>query len=185
VLSKYERLPTKAQKTRPEGTSECAPSARKGYGENTEMDTLAICPSCEALNRVPLARAEQAQPVCGRCKTELPLHDGIQEVNGSSLGVLIKKSSRPVVVDFWAPWCGPCRAFAPTYQQAARELAGKMVLAKLNTEAHPIAGDTYQIRGIPTLAVFVNGVEVDRRSGAMPLPSLRAYLRQFDREESQ
>ncbi len=134
------------------------------------------------MNRVGLVRADQAQPICGRCKAELPLHDGVQDLNASSLRVLIQKSSRPVVVDFWAPWCGPCLAFAPTFKQAARELAGKMVLTKLNTEGNPTVGDAYRIRGIPTLVVFVNGTEVGRESGAMPLPTLINYLKRFEGE---
>lgn len=144
------------------------------------MDTLVVCPKCEAMNRVGLSRANQSQAICGRCKTELPLHEGLQELSISTLNVLIKKSSRPVVVDFWAPWCGPCRSFAPTYKQAALELAGKMVLTKLNTEANPAAGDAFHIKGIPTLAVFVNGAEVARESGAMPLPTLINFLKRFD-----
>lgn len=144
------------------------------------MDTLVVCPKCEAVNRVGLVRADQAKPICGRCQTALPLHQGVQELSATTLRVLVQKSSRPVVVDFWAPWCGPCRAFAPTYQQAASELAGRMVLAKLNTEENPIAGDTYHIRGIPTLVVFVNGIEAGRQSGAMPLRTLIDYLNRFE-----
>lgn len=141
------------------------------------MDTLSVCPKCESLNRVDLTRS--AKPVCGRCQAELPIHDGIEDLNTRTLNALIHKSSRPVVVDFWAPWCGPCRAFAPNYVQAAREMAGKLVLTKLNTEENPDAGAAYQIRGIPTLMVFVNGAEVDRQSGAMPLPMLMDYLKRW------
>lgn len=142
-------------------------------------DTLAICPGCGSLNRVDLARASTVAPICGKCRKDLPLKDGIQELSGSALLRLIEKSSRPVVVDFWAPWCGPCRAFAPTYAQAARELGGKIVFAKLNTEAHPDAGQGFQIKSIPTLAVFRDGREQDRQSGARPLPDLLAYLRRW------
>ncbi len=143
------------------------------------MDTLAICPNCLSLNRVDLGLAATVAPICGKCRTDLPLKDGIQELGGPALLKLIEKSSRPVVVDFWAPWCGPCRAFAPTYAQAARELGSKVVFAKLNTEAHPDAGSGFQIKGIPTLAVFKGGREVDRQSGAMPLPMLLEYLRRY------
>ena len=144
------------------------------------MDTLVACPKCEVINRVGLVRADQARPVCGRCKTELPVHHGVQALSAATLRALTQKSSRPVVVDFWAPWCGPCLAFAPVYQQAAREFAGRMVLTKLDTEANPAAGEAYHIRGIPTLAVFVNGLEVGRQSGAMPLPALIDYLKRFE-----
>lgn len=140
------------------------------------MNTLVVCPTCEKMNRVALDRASTASPVCGNCKTELPLHDGVQDISATALGKLIRTSDRPLVVDFWAAWCGPCKAFAPTFKMAARELGGQMIFAKLNTETFPQAGQTYQIRGIPTLIVFKNGVEVDRQSGAMPLPMLREYL---------
>ena len=143
------------------------------------LDTLVVCPKCEAMNRVELVRADQSQPICGRCKTELPLHEGVQEVSVATLRVLTQKSARPVVVDFWAPWCGPCRTFSPIFQKAARELAGKFVLAKLNTEAAPLANESFKIRGIPTMIVFKRGAEVDRQSGAMPLPSLLSYLNKF------
>ena len=140
------------------------------------MNTLVVCPQCVKVNRVPLARAGQAQPVCGHCQTELPLHDGVQEVSDRTLHRLIEVADRPVVVDFWAEWCGPCKMFAPTFKSAAKELGGRVVFAKLDTESHPDAAQRHRIRSIPTLIVFKNGQEVDRQSGAMPLPMLMQYL---------
>ena len=134
------------------------------------VNTLVICPKCEKLNRVTLVEASKAVPICGNCKTVLPLHHGVQDINGLALAKLVTIANRPVIVDFWAEWCGPCKAFAPTFMAAAQQLGGQIIFAKLNTEAFPEAAQKYQIRGIPTLIVFKNGVEVDRQSGAMPLP---------------
>jgi len=147
------------------------------------MNTLVVCPKCEKLNRVALDRASHASPVCGGCKTDLPLHDGVQDISGTALSKLIRSADRPLVVDFWAEWCGPCKAFTPTYKSAARELGGQMIFAKLNTEAFPLAGQNFNIRGIPTLVVFKNGAEVDRQSGALPLPMLKQYLQNHLKSE--
>ncbi len=140
------------------------------------MNTLVVCPKCEKLNRVALEKAASAAAICGSCKTELPLHDGVQDLSSNTLSKLLRNSDRPVVVDFWAEWCGPCKAFAPTYKAAAQELGADFVFSKVNTEKFPDASQSFQIRGIPTLIVFKNGKEVDRQSGAMPLPMLKEYL---------
>jgi len=140
------------------------------------MNTLVVCSHCEKINRVPLDKVAAAHPVCGGCKAKLPLHDGVQDVSGAGLVKLIRTADQPVVVDFWAEWCGPCKAFAPTFTAAARQLGGQFIFAKLNTEQHGQAAQTYQIRSIPTLIVFKNGAEVDRQSGAMPQAMFMQYL---------
>lgn len=138
--------------------------------------TLVVCPRCEKTNRVPLERAAAAAPHCGACQAELPLKDGVQDLSSKTLSKLVRVSDKPVIVDFWAPWCGPCVAFAPTFKEAAKELGSRFAFGKLNTETHADSGQAFQIRSIPTLIVFKNGNEVDRQSGAMPLPMLKSYL---------
>ncbi len=140
------------------------------------MNTLVVCPSCEKLNRVALDRGDHKVPVCGHCKAELPVHDGVQDTSADALNKLVRVADRPVVVDYWAEWCGPCKAFAPTFKMAAKELGANFIFAKLDTEKYPQASQAFQIRGIPTLIVFKDGKEVDRKSGAMPLPMLKEYL---------
>ncbi|MEK8085051.1 thioredoxin TrxC [Aquabacterium sp. A3] len=133
-----------------------------------------VCPHCQAINRVPTARLHDG-PSCGRCGGAILPSEPVS-VDGAGLQRLLTRDGLPVLVDFWAPWCGPCRAFAPTFQQAAATYAGLVRFAKLDTEAHPDAGARHQIRSIPTLALFKGGRELDRVSGALPAPQLRAWL---------
>ncbi len=132
------------------------------------------CASCGALNRIALVVPDR-QPVCGRCKAELDTAGAPAQVDLAALQIAVGSSPAPVLVDFWAPWCAPCRAFAPVLQRFAREQAGKVVVLKLDTEAHPDAAARFAIQAIPTLVAFRDGREVQRVSGALPLEELRRF----------
>jgi len=132
------------------------------------------CGRCGAMNRVAVLLTDR-QPVCGKCKAELDTAGTPEHVDLAALETAIGSSPAPVLVDFWAPWCAPCRAFAPVLERFAREAAGRFVVLKLDTEAHPDAGARFGIRAIPTLAIFRGGREVERASGALPLEALRRF----------
>jgi thioredoxin 2 len=134
-----------------------------------------VCPACDAVNRIPAGRLEQ-KPKCGKCHAPLfsarPL-----DLTGASFDKHINQNDIPVVVDFWAPWCGPCKMMAPFFVQAAADLEPRARLAKVDTEAEQMLGARFNIRSIPTLALFRNGQEVARQAGAMRTADIVNWVR--------
>lgn len=140
-----------------------------------DSNLILVCPSCNTSNRVPGSRLAD-QPVCGKCKGKLLASEPIA-LTGGLLDALLAKDELPLVVDFWAAWCGPCRQMAPFFKSAAAAAGPGIRFAKLDTEAHPQPASQHQIRSLPTLALFKNGKEVDRSMGVMSEQQILAWLR--------
>ena len=140
-----------------------------------EKGVVVACPSCGQRNRVPFGREAK----CGNCGTALAQPgEPIEVPSASAFDALVAASKLPVVVDFWAPWCGPCHMVAPEIERVAKQNAGRYVIVKVNTDAVPKLGDRFSIRSIPTMAVFQGGREVARTAGARPAAEIEAFVRQ-------
>lgn len=144
---------------------------------STQAESLHIvCPHCDAVNRVPTAKLEQA-PTCGKCQKALFTGQPVDLTSARFLKH-IERSGIPVLVDFWAPWCGPCRSMAPFYAQAAQRLEPAFRVVKVDTEQAQDLAARFAIRSIPTLALFRNGREVARQPGAMDASNIMAWAQQ-------
>jgi thioredoxin 2 len=136
---------------------------------------IVICPHCHAANRLPGERLAEGG-TCGKCKARLFAGEPV-ELDAANFDSYASRSDIPLLVDFWAPWCGPCRAMAPAFAQAAQQLEPEFRLAKVNTEVEQQLAARFGIRSIPTLALFSHGREIARQAGAMDTASLVRWVR--------
>jgi thioredoxin 2 len=137
-----------------------------------------VCPKCSILNNVSLDQTREKKPVCGKCRAELEPDAPGYPVNvaDSSFTAIVSNSKKPVLLDLWGPSCPPCRQLAPILKELAKKYAGRLKVAKLNVEEHGAVAGRFQIKGIPTLLLFVSGKEVSRTVGFQTLAQLEAFV---------
>jgi thioredoxin 2 len=135
---------------------------------------IIACSSCGQRNRVPYSSRETR---CGRCKAMMrPPTEPIEVPSAEAFDALVRGAGQPVVVDFWAPWCGPCRMVAPEIAKVAASNAGRFIVVKINTDAVPELGERFRIQSIPTMAIFEGGRETARTTGAMPAAQIESFV---------
>ena len=138
-------------------------------------ERLITCPACGTRNRLPPAQPGR-KAVCGKCKAPLPATSGPVDITDATFSSEIENSATPVLLDLWADWCGPCHMLAPTVDQLATEMAGRVKVGKLNIDENPGTANRFGVRSIPTLLVLKGGKEVDRLVGVQPKQEIRRRL---------
>ena len=140
---------------------------------------LIRCPTCGMTNRVPANKIQQGQrPVCGQCRAPLPVPSQPVTVTDATFAAEVERSPVPVLLDLWAPWCGPCRMMAPMLDELAAEMAGRVRVAKLNVDENPVTAGRFHVRSIPTLLALKQGHEVDRIVGVQSKSDIARRLQQ-------
>jgi thioredoxin 2 len=140
---------------------------------DSTANSLTKCPQCGRKNRVPAAASGSLR--CGHCHQALPW---VVDADDASFAAVAEQSSLPVLVDLWAPWCGPCRMVSPALEQLAADLAGQLKLVKVNVDNSPRLQQRFGVQSIPTLLVLRDGQVIGRQTGALPAPALRTWLDQ-------
>lgn len=148
----------------------------RSHPQIDDKGVVVSCPSCEQRNRLPFTRIA-ARTQCGKCGAALGApREPVEVSDSAAFDAMVRDASVPIVVDFWAPWCGPCRMVAPEIARVAARNAGRYLVVKVNTDAVPELGERFGIRSIPTMAVFAGGREAGRTAGARPAADIDAFI---------